>query len=302
LLPTSNKPPILIIGPPRSGTTLLATMLNSHPDIFMANEAKVFVRILPHNNNYPSPINERTAKSIIHRLETQELHYLQPLPEAKEILRENTNMDLAAFLRSLFETLAHREGKKRWGEKTAVAYRQLPLIRRCFPDALLIGLERNPYEIAASYMRINPKWGALGALVHWLDFRRAVARENFKEANIQMVSYEELISNPETVLRNVCAYVGEEYNITMLDYYKTNRAHSLSADRTYEGSAKPLYRSPEPPDNLRCGLTGYIIRRLIKTSELIDRHTDRRSFFFLMLKAWVYCRATLWEIKHKFLH
>lgn len=295
-LAKSNSRPILIIGPPRSGTTLLTTMLNAHPNIFMANEAKVFVRMLPYADKYPSPVDKKTANSIIDRLENQELHYLNPLPTVSEILPEHADIELATFIRSLFEALAYREGKKRWGEKTAVAYRQLNLICKSYPDAQLLALDRDPYEIAASYKKINPKWGALGAIIHWLDFKRAVAREVSPKSKILIVSYEKLVASPEPVLRKICDHIGEEYNSAMLDFYKTKRANSLASDKTYEGPARPLYRSPEPPDYLRQGLRGLIIRHLISSAALIER---RPTVIYLIVKAWIYVRVVLWEIKHK---
>jgi len=294
----SNTRPILIIGAPRSGTTLLTTMLNAHPNIFMANEAKIFVRILPHMDKYPSPIDERTANSIIKRLETQELYYLSPLPTVAEILQGHTNMDLTMFLRALFEALASREGKKRWGEKTAVAYRQLNLICKSFPDAHLLAVERNPYEMAASYIKINPKWGALGALIHWLDFKRAIAREISPKSKILIVSYEKLVTHPDSALREACNHIGEKFDVAMLDFYKTARANSLASDKTYAGPARPLYRPPGPPDYLHHGLKGTIIHHLISGAPRIER---RPTLLYLIVKTWVYIHAVLWEIKNKIL-
>ena len=34
-----NRDPIFIVGPPRSGTTLLCTLVNQHPDIALMHEA-----------------------------------------------------------------------------------------------------------------------------------------------------------------------------------------------------------------------------------------------------------------------
>ena len=297
-LAASNTRPILIIGAPRSGTTLLATMLNAHPNIFMANEAKIFVRILPHINKYPSPIDKKTANSIIKRLETQELHYLNPLPTANDVMQTHTDMNLVTFLRALFEALAEREGKKRWGEKTAVAYRQLELICKSFPDAILLAVERDPYEIAASYKKINPKWGVLGALIHWLDFKRSIAREGSRKPGILLVSYEKLVTSPESTLREVCSHIGEVFDTAMLDFHKTDRANALAPDKTYEGPAKPLYRSAKPPGHLYKGLRGLIISQLIKSATHIGHRT---TLLYLLVKTWVYIKAALWEVKQKIL-
>ena len=292
-----NGNPILIIGPPRSGTTLLATMLNSHPGIFIANEAKVFVRLLPRKEKNLL-LDEQAVQGIIMQLERNELHYLSPLPGARDILQDEMNLDLVKFIRSFFGAIAVREGKRRWGEKTAVAYRQLPLIHSSFPDAVFLGLDRDPYEIAASYMKVNPKWGALGAIIHWLDFRRAVVKQG-QEFNFYMVSYKKLVSDPATVLTEVCNHIGEVFDSAMLDFHQTDRARSLAVDKTFEGPAKPLYRASDPPDALRKGLKGFVIKRLIQAAPSLDRMLNHRTLFYLLVKVWVYFRATLWELKHR---
>ena len=295
LVVQSNSRPILIIGLPRSGTTLLATMLNAHPNIFLANEAKVFVRILP---GMRCPLSEQAAEKIIARLEGEELRYLSPLPVAREILTRAHRCEPVPFLTALFELLAEREGKRRWGEKTAVAYRQLPLIRASFPDAVFLCLDRDPYEIAASYLYVIPKWGAFGAIVHWLDFKRAVALQR-PEINILTVSYNRLVSDPESVLREVCDHIGEDFNPAMLNYHQTQRARALAASHTFGGPAKPLYRTAEPPAHLRSGFRGLILKKLIKMAPLVDRKPNHRSPVFLFVKILAYVRAGAWELSQR---
>jgi hypothetical protein len=267
-------------------------MLNAHPDVFLANEAKVFVRWLPRLAKSPEGVDEATAQEILRRLATVELHYLAPLPEAEEILQDAQALAPETFFRRLFERLAAREGKQRWGEKTAVAYRQLALIRRAYPDALFIGLERDPYAIAASYRKINPKWGALGGIVHWIDFRRAVAHLG-SGANYLSVSYAALVAEPEATLKAVCAFIGVEFAPGMLEYHATGRARALAADRTFEGPSRPLYRAEEPPRDLRSGLRGLLVRRLIAAAPDPGRNPGRTSLLYLLVKAWVYARALL---------
>ena len=144
----------------------------------------------------------------------------------------------------MFELLAQHEGKARWGEKTAVAYRQLNAIRRAFPDAKLIALDRDPLQIAASYDKMIPKWGALGGLMDWIEFRRAITG-----GGIHMVPYEGLIGDPAGTLRQVCEFLEEEFSASMLEYFKTQRAKMLEASPVFAGAARPINREklPEAP-------------------------------------------------------
>ena len=290
-----NDKPILIIGPPRSGTTLLATMLNSHSRIFVANEAKVFVRLLPNVLKKSLKIDINLAREIIGGLESNELYYLKPLPAANEVLEEDAFLSPSIFIRRLFKKIAEHEGKVRWGEKTAVAYRHVSLIRDCFPDAVFLGLDREPYEIAASYIKVNPKWGALGAIVHWLDFRRAIFSQG-ADFDYLMVSYRVLVTDPESTLAGICERIGEPYENNMLRFYDSDRARALSVDATFNGASKPLYSTSEPPEKLHSGFTGYLISHLISADPLREPVQRRLCLIFPVLKVWVYARAFLWEI------
>lgn len=273
-------------------------MLNSHPEVFVANEAKVFVRLLPRLKKESRLLDEQAALKIITDLEHNELYYLKPLPCVVDIFRHETNLDAVVFIRALFRTIAMREGKSRWGEKTAVAYRQLPLIRSSFSDAVFLGLDRDPYEIAASYIKVNPKWGALGAIIHWLDFRRAVAAHG-QEFDFLMVSYKKLVADPVGTLTGVCEFIGVDYNSAMLDFHKTGRASTLATDETFKGPAKPLYNTAEPPQQLRRGLKGFAIKHLIQADPIQGQNPGSASLLYLLVKVWVYIRAMLWELMHK---
>lgn len=244
--PSSPSRPILIIGAPRSGTTLLATMLNAHPDVFLANETKLLIDFLPEN---PGPIEvETVARRLLAAAEEREL---VDLPTLSELVDGAQGTDVAGIVRRLFETMARTRGKERWGEKTAVAYRRLPVIVRDFPDACYIGLDRNLPKVAASYARINPQWGPEGGLLHWLDYHRTLARHG-RGLGILRVRYEQLVDDPPLALREVCRFVGVPFDPAMLQHHLTTRARDLGRAEEFAGASRPVYRRSEQdgPDPL----------------------------------------------------
>jgi hypothetical protein len=283
--------PVLIIGPPRSGTTLLATMLNAHPRIFVAHEAKVFVKLLPRSRSYGSALSVDTAGGILRDLETNELLSYAPLPTPGQVSGRMSERTIPALIRSLFELLAEREGKARWGEKTAVAYRQLDAIRAAYPDALLMGMDRDPLQIASSYQKTIPKWGALGGLTNWIDYRRALARQ-VSAFPFHVVSYDNLTSSPEEELRRVCAYIGEEFHPAMLDFHRTERAARLKGSREFGGVARGLFRPAPPDDRLRRGFQGRMVNMLLAAGS-----AARPGWRERVLRAGLFVRALLWDLR-----
>ncbi|HSJ30315.1 MAG TPA: sulfotransferase [Longimicrobiales bacterium] len=235
--------PILIIGAPRSGTTLLATMLNAHPDIFVANETKLLIDFLPDDTS--ASTDHVSSQRLAEEAGARGL----ALAPAADIAGPASAPDSAAEMRRLFMGAAELQGKRRWGEKTAVAYRRLPAIARHFPDACFIGLERDVADVAASYERINPTWGAAGGVLHWLQFRRAVARQG-PGFRFLLVRYEDLVLNTELTLRRLCDFVGEPFHAAMLRHHETERARDLSRSPEFAGASNAVYTgavSPERP-------------------------------------------------------
>lgn len=283
--------PVLIIGPPRSGSTLLATMLNAHPRLFIANEAKVFVQWLP--GALDQPVGEPLADKLIADLESNELEGLAPLPGGREVLNRAADKTMPGFLRALFEMLADREGKARWGEKTAVAYRALAEIRSAFPDAQLLALDRDPQQIAASFDKMIPKWGGLGGLLEWIDFRRAVTES---AAPIHMVSYQGLIRDPEGTLRQVCAFLGEEFDPAMLEYFKTPRAKALEASPVFAGASRPIDPEKQQAAPVLQGIRGRLAQWLLEVGNRSGDGLMRPSWGERILRAMLFVKATAWEL------
>lgn len=285
----SNDAPILIVGAPRSGTTLLATMLNAHPRLYLANETKLLIDFLP-DDTYPVGDPDQTGERLVQAAESRGIRGT-PSPD---VLANDDRADMATLIRRLFEAVAREHGKERWGEKTAVAYRRLPAIHRAFPDALYIGLHRSLSNVAASYARINPQWGSAGGLLHWLDFHRAVARQG-RDFRFHLVRYEELVSDTAGTLREVCDFVGLDYDPVMLEHHRTERAKRLATAPEFAGAARPVHRPTEeaPP------LPGWMLRSAERhvARLLREKRPVRRPVWEPVLRTLVYARLPLREAR-----
>ena len=287
---SARSRPILIIGAPRSGTTLLATMLNAHPDIFVANETKLLIDFLPDDSSVsPSRVS---GAQLAEEAEARGL----PLKPGTDDVSGASVSDTAAEIRRLFMDAAELQGKSRWGEKTAVAYRRLPAIVHHFPDACFIGLERDVADVAASYDRINPTWGAAGGVLHWLEFRRAVARQG-AGFRFLLVRYEDLVAHTEQTLRRLCDFVGEPFHPAMLRHHETERARALSRSPEFAGAANAVYtgavapKSSTAPDRLIDAARRYARRLEANTGDV------RPPAWYLLLDKFVRVRVVARETR-----
>jgi hypothetical protein len=213
-------PPFFIVGFPRSGTTLLRFMLCSHPDIFIPEETG-FLPFL----NFPTsrPLTESEIYRLINRI--RELNYLwHNIPASAELLTQISPATLANVLDRLYCLHIAPRQPHRWGDKTPLYVEFIPKILNIFPNAQFIHVIRDGRDAALS---ARAKWGAHAPymdLVYLLsNWQHAVTigRREGERLGIGQyleIQYEELVNQPEAVLRRVCAFLGEDFHPFMLDH------------------------------------------------------------------------------------
>jgi hypothetical protein len=143
---------------------------------------------------------------------------------------------LGGFYGGLFEEYAASLGKPRWGEKTPFHTWLLPQALRLFPDAVVVGIVRHPGAVAVS---LHERFGRelTASARHWrrsnLTMALALMRLG-KQATL--LRYEDLLRDPEAVLRAVLERIGEPWSPAVLAH------HRVQADRgatAAEGFTRP---------------------------------------------------------------
>lgn len=218
---TDAKPPFFLLGPMRSGTTLVRLMLASHPHIAIPPESHFLPELFKFEKSSAGLAMQR-SKIIDWLLSHRRLadFKLDPawMRATLSSIEPFTTHQIAC---ALFGEYARREGKVRWGDKTPRHRSFLPQLQSLFPEAKFIHVLRDGRDTALSAWRakFGPKSWA-DAVYDWRDAirdvrkgQRTIPAESFLE-----VRYEELILHPESVLRKICSFLGEEYDSKMLRF------------------------------------------------------------------------------------
>ncbi len=123
--------------------------------------------------------------------------------------------DGAALIARIHELYARSKGKSVWGQKTPRLVRYGGLLKRHFPTARFVHVIRDPRAVAHSLKRSNVhRSNALYAARRWRhDVDAGLALDPVLE-----IHYESLVSQPESELRRVCAFLGLDFSEGMLDY------------------------------------------------------------------------------------
>jgi len=240
--------PIFVIGSPRSGTTLLRMILDTHPRISCGEETH-FLREL-------EPITGRHWRM------------LEPYGFPRDYWLERIRGLYTGFQADYLV----RRGKARWAEKDPTYTLLLPYIGELFPEALYLHLVRDGHDVVASH---RDRWGyrsaarvARGEWQRHVTAARAL-RDGPAASRFHELRYEDLVADPEGTLRPLFAFLGETWDPAVLRFDEaqhdaTDRYQRFTADRRAAGGeTTAIYRS-----RVGAGATRLdpVLRRLLRTT------------------------------------
>lgn len=216
--------PIFILGVPRSGTTLLRTILDSHPAIACGPETPWL------GGHQPRSVME------LWRFLREDRHgYVASYGMPPELVTAAAR----EFVDRLLSEYARSRGKRRWAEKTPDNALYVPFLLELFPDAKVIHLVRDGLDTAAStciveehrkgISKFHENHLGLGpgvppvpnepftAVLRWRHWNRLIERST-SGRQIFRIRYEHLVTRPEATLRALMDYLGETFEPSMLEY------------------------------------------------------------------------------------
>lgn len=239
MIKTQCTNPIFIIGCPRSGTTLLASILNRHSQIASGTETHFFDFVSRRNYNW----KEFTLTSFTQLLaESRIQDFIQAAGISKEKLIKNYKQDPQSkyqskleidqfYKKEVFDLLINSfldsRSKARLCENTPQHLSHIEEILTLYPQAKFIHLIRDGRDTIRSLMQMpwRPN-GLLNNARFWVQNLKEVSRTINKLGtnSILEIRYEELVLKPEESLKLICDFLEEEYEPGLLDNSKDQAA------------------------------------------------------------------------------
>jgi len=244
-----NQSTVFIVGVGRSGTSLLQSMLHAHPDVAFLPETHFFRRYVA--RPYSCWKHEREgAETLRSTLASDEEYQRADIPE-DELLSPFLNgaqcFNLAAVYTRLLRLYRGQEEVSVIGEKDPRLVDYLPQIHQSLPEAKILHIVRDPRDVLLS--RMNADWSA--GRPDWLQvltYRAQLSRgreqghHSFGERYME-VRYEDLLGEPEQVLRNVSEHVGVTYSDAMFAFQQSAEELVHESERSWkEETTGPLLR------------------------------------------------------------
>jgi hypothetical protein len=207
---SSSTSAIFSGGSPRSGTTLLYSLLNAHDRIFMALETG-----LMSGHRDLDRINGRVNLPI---KDLAKLYY--------------QSICYAEFCEKTLSRLAANAGKQRWGDKSPANVTLIANIFRYFPNARFIHIIRDGRDAICSIRNHPPSLGNRYEQNPWdesLQLWESWTRQGIShrsDPRYYEIRYEALIQDPEKVLKELFMWLSEPWQEDILIKAKSTKVSS----------------------------------------------------------------------------
>jgi len=212
----------VIVGSPRSGTTLLRSMVDAHPEIAIPPETGFAVAVtqLPSDEGLRLRFFETLTQFPPDAPSWGDFEI-----DAETFWQQLTRISpfsVTEGLRCFYRCYADRFGKQRWGDKTPMYCCHLQTIEQVLPEAHFVHIIRDGRDAALSLRNLwfSPGRDMETLARHWVR-DVATAREQGRKCRKYMeVRYEDLVSGSRQVVMDVCNFVELLYHPAMEKYYE----------------------------------------------------------------------------------
>jgi len=215
-----SRPPMpIIVGSPRSGTTLLRFMLDAHPDMAIPPETG-FLSLSDEWLKIAESAADRVFRDIVGASSWNDFHL-----SADAYQRNIANLssrNASEVVRLFYRMYASRFGKTRWGEKTPLNCRWMDSIERLLPEAHFIHIVRDGRDVALSLRSrfFSPGHDIEAQALYWRNNVEAARKAGKRCRRYLEIRYEDLLQDVEPELRRICAFVELDFRADMLRYYE----------------------------------------------------------------------------------
>ena len=215
--------PVFVLSPMRSGSTLLRVLLDSHSRIRAPHEMHLRTLGVSYAETYTELAVDRLG------LDQRELEHL------------------------LWDRVLHREltrsGKQVIVDKTPANALVWSRLAECWPSARYIFLRRHPGAILVSLAETSgiAAEPLIPVVLQYIDAIDAAGRE----LPGHTLRYEDLVADPTTTTRLLCAFLGVDWEADMLNYgdFDHGSFEMFLGDFTekiHSGAIRPPRRPPAP--------------------------------------------------------
>lgn len=222
--------PVFIVGMPRSGTTLVETIVSRHAGVFAGGELSVSVGVEMQVGKWLKDYRGIEAGAYTMLPHVPDTVWQQNAVQIEKIVRRMTDQKFSYFT----DKMPHNAIR-------------LPLISKLFPQARIIYVRRHPLDCCLSNFFKRFTQLPFSFQQDWLGFEYrnltetvAISRKLITNPILDL-SYDQLVANPEAETRRIVDFVGLDWDDAFLSPEKSDRKTVMTASRWQV--RQPIYQS-----------------------------------------------------------
>ncbi len=209
-----------IVGVGRSGTSLLQSMISSHPDAIMLNETKFYTVLRKHGQRFGDLRSPGAFEKAVDFTLTQ--WFIRALGMPEDQFRRMCDLGARSWdtiFMAILTLYAEKHGAARVGEKSPGHLSRIDHLQQSFPKARFVHIVRDPRAVVLSNLKARLPTRYIGPTVRRWQGAVSIHRQwsdRLGPMRYHLVRYEDLVSEPEQTLRAVSAFLGLEFSCQML--------------------------------------------------------------------------------------
>lgn len=214
-----------IIGRARSGTTMLRSLFDAHPNVIIPTESPVIIRLFNKYGKIKS-WDQQTITDLFNDLVKFQYFNYWNVDEQKlleDLLKLNSNSSFDEIIKCIYLHYSSVFEKKEIlaiGDKYPVYSVKIRQIYGIIPDAKYIVLARDYRDHVLSMQKAKILLpGVLFITYRWrYAFSRILKVMKKHPAQFFLIRYEDLVENPQFHLEKLCHFIGIEFDPSVLKY------------------------------------------------------------------------------------
>lgn len=232
----NNINPIFITGTYRTGSVFISRVLNNHPKLDITYDSINYFRFVLKKNiscqDYESIVNEVSSRMTLrYNININVDKILNNIASSKKILSHKLIYE--SIYNDFFEYSSNR-----WGEKSLMEWTNIVTFLSMYPEGRVIHMIRDPRDVMASYKFMTTETGkkyrdsifcCMSSMNRAIQYKRDLSPTNYK-----VVLFEDLMMDRETVVRDICFFLNEDFYDEMLDLSNLiDKVHGELSSKTH---------------------------------------------------------------------
>jgi len=239
---------IFMVGEQRSGSNLLRLILNESSNIAAPHPPHILQRMMPLVSIYGDLSTNKAFNKLID--DVCQLVELNPVPwdkvklNRKEVLKRCSERSLIAVYGAIMDLYAEAHGASAWMCKSMQNIHWADEINLYFDNPKYIYLYRDPRDVTLSFTKavIGEKHPYFIAK-QWNELQELCIEQmnSLSTKSIFPISYENLLANPEKIVKKLCQFLDIDFSQNMLNFHTSKEAErSAKSSSLWENLSQPI--------------------------------------------------------------